>query len=155
MLDQGSVPEVLLNRHNYRVNLMNRILIVEDNHDVLWVVKIVLKRYGFKVMAIPRGEDVMDKTRTFRPHLILLDVVLSGISGVDVCNELKANEKTKEIPIIMFSAHANMNDILKLSKPDDFIAKPFDVNELVKKIKYQIETHYDDYGKKKKVQSPS
>lgn len=132
---------------------MNRILIVEDNHDVLWVVKIVLKRYGFKVMAIPRGEDVMDKTRTFRPHLILLDVVLSGISGIDVCNDLKANEKTKDIPIIMFSAHANMTDILKLSRPDDFIAKPFDVNELVKKIKHQIDTHYDDYGKRKKVQS--
>ncbi len=134
---------------------MNRILIVEDNNDVLWVVKIVLKRYGFKVMAIPRGEDVMPKTKTFRPHLILLDVVLSGISGVDVCNELKANEKTKEIPIIMFSAHANMNDILKLSKPDDFIAKPFDVNELVKKIKYQIETHYDSLGRRKKTQSSS
>ncbi len=132
---------------------MNRILIVEDNNDVLWVVKIVLKRYGFKVMAIPRGEDVMPKMRTFRPHLILLDVVLSGISGVDVCNEIKSNEKTKEIPIIMFSAHANMNDILKLSKPDDFIAKPFDVNELVKKIKYQIETHYDDYGRRKKIPS--
>lgn len=134
---------------------MNRILIVEDNNDVLWVVKIVLKRYGFKVMAIPKGEDVMPKTKTFRPHLILLDVVLSGISGVDVCNELKSNEKTKDIPIIMFSAHANMNDILKLSKPDDFIAKPFDVNELVKKIKYQIDTHYDSYGRRKKTQSSS
>ncbi|MEP7251680.1 MAG: response regulator [Ginsengibacter sp.] len=134
---------------------MNRILIVEDNHDVLWVVKIVLKRYGFKVMAIPRGEDVMDKTRTFRPHLILLDVVLSGVSGIDVCNELKANEKTKDIPIIMFSAHANMSDILKRTKPDDFIAKPFDVNELVKKIKHQVEKHYDDYGRRKKVHSSS
>ena len=130
---------------------MNRILIVEDNNDVLWVVKIVLKRYGFKVMAISRGEDVMPRTKSFRPHLILLDVVLSGISGIDVCNELKANEKTKEIPIIMFSAHANMNDILKLSKPDDFIAKPFDVNELVKKIKSQIDHHYDGYGKRKKI----
>ena len=78
---------------------MNRILIVEDNHDVLWVVKIVLKRYGFKVMAIPRGEDVIDKSRTFRPQLILLDVVLSGISGIDVCNELKSNDKTKDIPM--------------------------------------------------------
>lgn len=130
---------------------MNRILIVEDNHDVLWVVKIVLKRYGFKVMAIPRGEDVMAKTKTFRPHLILLDVVLSGISGIEVCNELKANDKTKEIPIIMFSAHANMKDILKLTKPDDFIAKPFDVNELVKKIKRQIDKHYDDFGRRKKL----
>ncbi|MEP6582692.1 MAG: response regulator [Ginsengibacter sp.] len=134
---------------------MNRILIVEDNHDVLWVVKIVLKRYGFKVMAIPRGEDVMEKMRTFRPHLILLDVVLTGISGIEVCNELKSNEKTKDIPVIMFSAHANMNDILKLSKPDDFIAKPFDVNELVKKIKNHIDIHYDDYGRRKKAQSSS
>ncbi|MBA2248661.1 MAG: response regulator [Chitinophagaceae bacterium] len=132
---------------------MNRILIVEDNSDVLWVVKIVLKRYGFKVMAIPRGEDVMLKTSTFKPHLILLDVVLSGISGIDVCNELKANEKTSNIPVIMFSAHANMTDILKKANPDDFIAKPFDVNELVRKIKLQIEMHYNSFGRRRKVAS--
>ena len=91
-------------------------------------------------MALPRGEDVLPKTRSFCPQLILLDVFLSGIDGIEVCNKLKENERTKDIPIIMFSAHTNFTDIKKFCKADDFIAKPFDVNELVTKIQYQIGT---------------
>lgn len=118
---------------------MNRVLIVDDNSDILWVVETVLKRYGFEVMALPRGEDVLPKTKLFYPELILLDVFLSGMDGIEVCNKLKENPKTKDIPIIMFSAHSNFIDIQKFCKADDFIAKPFDVNELVSKIRYQID----------------
>ena len=53
---------------------MNRILIVDDNFDILWVVETVLKRYGFEVMALPKGEDVLPKTKAFLPQIILLDV---------------------------------------------------------------------------------
>jgi len=117
---------------------MERVLIVDDNSDILWVVEVVLKRYGFEVLALPRGEDVIPRARSFSPDLILLDVFLSGIDGIEVCNRLKDNPKTKDIPIIMFSAHTNFTDIQKFCKADDFIAKPFDVNELVSKIQYQI-----------------
>jgi DNA-binding response OmpR family regulator len=120
---------------------MNRVLIVDDNSDILWVVEIVLKRYGFEVMALPRGEDVLPKIKTFSPQLILLDVFLSGIDGIEVCNKLKGNPNTKDIPVIMFSAHTNFSDIQKFCHADDFIAKPFDVNELVKKINHQIEAY--------------
>lgn len=117
---------------------MDKILIVDDNSDILWVVEAVLKRYGFEVVALPRGEDVIPKAKIFGPQLILLDVFLSGIDGIEVCNKLKDNPKTKDIPVIMFSAHTNLADIQKFCKPDDFIAKPFDVNELVSKIQFQI-----------------
>lgn len=122
--------------------VMNRVLIVDDNSDILWVVETVLKRYGFEVMALPKGEDVLPKTKSFCPQLILLDVFLSGIDGIEVCNKLKENPKTKDIPIIMFSAHTNFTDIQKFCKADDFIAKPFDVKELIKKIQFQIETSH-------------
>jgi DNA-binding response OmpR family regulator len=120
---------------------MDRVLIVDDNFDILWVVETVLKRYGFEVMALPKGEDVLPNAKTFRPKLILLDVFLSGIDGIEVCNKLKENPKTKDIPVIMFSAHTNFPDIRKFCQADDFIAKPFDVNELVKKIKHQIDAN--------------
>ncbi len=120
---------------------MNRVLIVDDNSDILWVVEIVLKRYGFEVMALPKGEDVIPKVKIFNPQLILLDVFLSGIDGIEVCNILKSNPNTKDIPVIMFSAHTNFSEIQKFCHADDFIAKPFDVNELVKKINYQIDTY--------------
>jgi len=117
---------------------MERVLIVDDNSDILWVVEVVLRRYGYDVMALPRGEEVIPKVRSFSPDLILLDVFLSGIDGIEVCNRLKENAKTKDIPVIMFSAHTNFSDIQKFCKADDFIAKPFDVNELVSKIQHQI-----------------
>ncbi len=122
---------------------MKRVLIVDDNTDILWVVETILKRYGFDVMTTLRGEEVLSKTRKFSPQLILLDVFLSGVDGIEVCNSLKSTPETKDIPIIMFSAHTNFSDLKKFCKADDFVAKPFDTNELVKKINHQIETHHN------------
>lgn len=122
---------------------MKRVLIVDDNTDILWVVETILRRYGFDVMTTLRGEEVLAKTMKFSPQLILLDVFLSGIDGIQVCNTLKSTPETKNIPIIMFSAHTNFSDLKKFCKADDFVAKPFDTNELVKKINHQIQTHYN------------
>jgi DNA-binding response OmpR family regulator len=121
---------------------MKRRLIVDDNTDILWVVETILKRHGFDILTTLRGEEVLAKTIKFSPQLILLDVFLSGVDGIEVCNTLKSNPETKDIPIIMFSAHTNFNDLKKFCKADDFVAKPFDSNELVKKINYHIQSHY-------------
>ncbi|MEO5650503.1 MAG: response regulator [Ginsengibacter sp.] len=120
---------------------MKKVLVVDDNSDILWVVEIILKRYGFDVISTLKGEEVMSKTRMYNPQLILLDVFLSGIDGIEVCNTLKSTPETKDIPVIMFSAHTNLQDVMKFCKADDFVAKPFDSNELVKKINYQINVH--------------
>jgi DNA-binding response OmpR family regulator len=117
---------------------MNRVLIVDDNTDILWVVEVILKRYGFDVLSTLKGEEVLSKTRTFSPQLILLDVFLSGIDGIDVCNTLKSTPETKDIPVIMISAHTNFKEIKKFCKADDFIAKPLYANELVRKINHFI-----------------
>lgn len=117
---------------------MKRILIVDDNNDILWVVEIILKRYGFEVISTLKGEEVLSKTLEYKPDLVLLDVFLSGVDGIDVCNTLKSNPKTKDTPVIMISAHTNFKEIQKFCKADDFIAKPFDANELVRKIKHFI-----------------
>lgn len=117
---------------------MNRVLVVDDNTDILWVVEVILKRYGFNVMTSLKGEEVLSKTKMFSPQLILLDVFLSGIDGIDVCNTLKSTPETKNIPIIMISAHTNFKEVKKFCKADDFMAKPFDANELVKKINHFI-----------------
>lgn len=121
--------------------IMKKVLIVDDNSDILWVVETILKRYGFDVLSTLKGEEVMAKTKKYNPQLILLDVFLSGMDGIEVCNTLKSTPETKNIPIIMFSAHTNSQDLMKFCKADDFVAKPFDSNELVKKINFQIGTH--------------
>jgi DNA-binding response OmpR family regulator len=119
---------------------MKRVLVIDDNTDILWVVAIILKKYDFEVLALPGGEEALRKVKHFAPDLILLDVFLSGMDGIEVCNKLKGNALTREIPIIMFSAHTNFSDVSKFCNADDFISKPFDVHELVGKIQDHIET---------------
>lgn len=118
---------------------MKKILVVDDNKDIVWVVETILKRYGFEVLSTLRGEEVMNKVRHFSPQLILLDVFLSGIDGIELCNNLKAQQQTKNIPVIMFSAHTNRDDVMRFCHADDFLPKPFDVNDLIKKINFQID----------------
>lgn len=112
---------------------------MDDNKDIVWVVETILKRYGFEVMTTLKGEEVISRAKKFNPQIILLDVFLSGVDGIEICNSLKSLPETKAIPVIMFSAHTNKQDVLKFCEADDFLAKPFDANELVRKINSQIE----------------
>ena len=119
--------------------LMKRILVVDDNTDILQIVKIILENNGFEVVVTPNGEETLLKTETFHPQLILMDVFLSsGIDGREICKTLKANSETKDIPVILFSAQVKMEDGFKSWGADDFIAKPFEVKELINKIKSHL-----------------
>ncbi|MEO7800751.1 MAG: response regulator [Ginsengibacter sp.] len=118
---------------------MDRILVVDDNIDILHVVKAILETHGFEVMTTPKGEEALEKTESYLPQLILMDVYLSsGIDGRQICNALKQNETTKDIPVIMFSAQTKLEEVLKVCRADDFIAKPFAMKDLISKIKYHI-----------------
>ena len=112
---------------------MKKVLVIDDNIDILHLVELILKNNGFEVLASPKGGEVLTNTVKFSPQVILLDVYLSGYDGRDICRELKQNSKTKDIPVIMFSAHTKQ-DVIKECNADDFIAKPFEVKELVEKI---------------------
>lgn len=117
---------------------MKKILIADDNCDILYMVKLILKRNGFMVFTTEKGENVIKETKKHKPEIVLLDVFMAGIDGRDICNNLKSEEDTKNIPVIMFSAHTNLQEIMKSCKADDFIAKPFDSKDLINKINYQI-----------------
>jgi DNA-binding response OmpR family regulator len=113
-------------------------LVIDDNPDILHLVKLILNNDGFDVLASPEGEDVIAKTEDFSPQVILLDVFLSGYDGRQICRELKENPKTKNIPVIMFSAHTKSGDMIRECNADDFIAKPFEVNELIQKLNSRL-----------------
>lgn len=118
---------------------MERILVVDDNNDILQIVKIILENNGFQVLVTPNGEETFSKTDTFNPHLILMDVFLSsGIDGREICKILKSNSETKNIPVILFSAQVKMDDAFTKWGANDFIAKPFEVKELISKIKSHL-----------------
>ena len=113
---------------------MKRILVVDDDKDILNILKLILQMNGFEVMVTPNGEEALSKSLSYHPQLVLLDVFLSGSDGRDICNVLKGHPLTKDIPVVIFSAHSNLQDVLKVCNADDFISKPFDINELVEKI---------------------
>ncbi|MEO8861753.1 MAG: response regulator [Ginsengibacter sp.] len=118
---------------------MSRILVVDDDIDILSVMEILLTMKGFEVEVTAKGENTFPKIKTFKPDLILLDVLISGHDGRTICRTLKSNEETMHIPVIMFSAHPGAAATIAEYGADDFIAKPFDVTNLLKKVNYQLE----------------
>ncbi|GAC1378800.1 MAG: hypothetical protein NVSMB45_00150 [Ginsengibacter sp.] len=117
---------------------MAKILVVDDDLDILVVMEILLNMKGFEVEVTPKWEHALEKIRVFKPDLILLDVLISGNDGRTICRKLKSQEETKAIPIIMFSAHPSAEATISEYGANDFIAKPFDVNDLIIKIKKHI-----------------
>jgi DNA-binding response OmpR family regulator len=116
---------------------MSKILILDDDLDLLTVVKSLLRKKGFEVFAFSDWRKAWEAVKTYKPNLILLDVFLTGIDGLDVCKKLKASYFTRNIPIIMFSSYPNIAETAIYEfGADDFLAKPFELNDMVKKIRH-------------------
>ena len=114
---------------------MSKILILDDDLDLLTVIKSLLRKRGFEVLAYTDWQKAWDAVKTYKPNLILLDVFLTDIDGLDVCKKLKSSYFTRNIPVIMLSSYPNIAETAIYEfGADDFLAKPFEVNEMVKKI---------------------
>jgi len=120
--------------------MKKRILVVDDNTDILEVVRVFLESNGFEIRAISTGDNIQNEVQTFSPDLMLLDVYLRGSNGVEICNKLKGQSSTRHIPVIMFSASTNDYLILRKCAADDFLPKPFDGKVLVEKINNLLRT---------------
>lgn len=113
------------------------ILVADDEEDVLNLVATNLKAAGFTVLKAEDGSSALQKARTQNPALIILDLMLPGMSGLEVCKVLKGEPKTAGVPIIMLTAKAEEVDrVLGLELgADDYITKPFSPRELVLRVK--------------------
>jgi|KBSSwiS6_1023812.scaffolds.fasta_scaffold00488_3 DNA-binding response OmpR family regulator len=114
---------------------MKKVLVVDDDQDILTLVEMVLSMNNFKVEAISRWEEIKNKIESFQPDLILLDVALIGADGREICKQIKTASDTKNIPVILFSAHADVADSLDESMAQGFIAKPFEISHLVETLR--------------------
>jgi phosphate regulon transcriptional regulator PhoB len=114
-----------------------KILVVDDEPDLVELVSYNLKKEGFKVFTAPDGEDALDKVRKGPFDLIILDLMLPGIQGVELCRMLRSNPKTEAIPIIMLTAKGEVSDRIRglETGADDYMAKPFSPKELVARVK--------------------
>jgi DNA-binding response OmpR family regulator len=113
---------------------MKKILVVDDDVDILMLVKITLSMNNFMVEAISRWEEIDQRIKSFGPDLILLDVMLVGADGRGICKRLKQSEDTKDIPVILFSANAEMGNSLETCGAQGFIAKPYELAHLLETI---------------------
>ena len=115
---------------------MKKVLIIDDDSESLTVISLILSASGFSVDSIRDGKGVFDKVDSFKPDVILLDVHLgSGIDGAVICNELKSNVNTKDISIILVSANSHLSEVKKISNADDYIEKPFGIDDLIEMVK--------------------
>ena len=114
--------------------MKTKILLVDDDPNIRQLVNLYLEKEGFEVEMADRGDTAVEKLKTFAPNLILLDLMLPGMDGWQVCREVR---KTSNVPIIMLTAKDETFDkVLGLELgADDYMVKPFDTKELVARIK--------------------
>ena len=113
-----------------------KILVVDDEPDVTDLLKYTLKSKGFDVEAINNPMSSIGFARTFLPDLIILDVMMPELNGIQICRMLRADPTLKKVPVIFLTAKAEENDRIQglESGADDYVSKPFSTKELVLRV---------------------
>ncbi len=114
--------------------MSKRILILDDNQDILEIVHETLEYEQFNVKSTGDGTDVMPLVKEFSPDLVLLDYKVAGMNGGEICQQIKTHPDFSHIPVIIFSAYVNHQEDLFAYGCDATINKPFDLSELVEKV---------------------
>ena len=116
---------------------MKRILIIEDDPDIVELVRYNLSKEGYQVAASPDGATGLEKTRKSKPDLLVLDLMLPKLSGLEVCKEIRSDPSLKQLPILMLTARGEeMDRVIGLEVgADDYVTKPFSPRELVARIR--------------------
>lgn len=117
--------------------MKEKILVVEDEKDIVKMLDYNLKKEGFKVLTASDGEDGLALANRELPDLVILDLMLPGMDGLEVCKALKKESKTASIPIIMLTAKSQeLDKVVGLELgADDYVTKPFSLRELIARIK--------------------
>jgi len=114
---------------------LKKILIVEDDEFVVEAMTMILEEEGFEVASSTDGK-VFSEPDFEHPHLVLLDIRLAGKDRRDICKWLKEHPDMKHIPVILISGNRDIRKIHKECGADDYVVKPFDLNDLLTKVKF-------------------
>lgn len=117
---------------------MKRILAVDDNKDILEILRYILEESGYEVDTLADGHHFFEKIQEHMPDLILLDVMLGDVDGRELCQNVKMQHDTQDIPVIMISASHSITNINTKCAPDAFLAKPFDIKVLLNTVKQEL-----------------
>jgi two-component system alkaline phosphatase synthesis response regulator PhoP len=124
-------------RHNRRPLLKRKVLIVDDESDIVEFVQYNLRKEMYETLSAADGPKALSMARQHHPDLVLLDLMIPGIDGLEVCRALKAGRETAHIPIIMLTAKGDETDVVTGLEigADDYVAKPFSMRLLLARMK--------------------
>jgi len=118
-----------------------KLLVIDDDEDVLSIMEEALVYEGFEVKTAERAEEITTLINSYCPDAILIDYILKGINGGEICHQIKSDPHTSKLPVIILSAYPKVLLSLGHYGCDKFIAKPFDLSDLVGSIKYVLTSH--------------
>ncbi len=117
---------------------LKKILLVDDDPAILDSVSMLLEFEGYQVVATSNTSDLLTM-ETDLPDLLLLDIWMSGTDGLDICKQLKQNTATQHIPIVLLSASREIEKSARDAGANDFLSKPFEVDDLIQKVERYIQ----------------
>ena len=126
--------------------MTKRVLVVEDEANIMLSLVFVLEREGYEVRSATTGRDGLAEMQRQPPDLVILDLMLPGLGGLEICRELRASRQTAGIPILMLTAKAEETDQVVgfTMGANDYVTKPFDHRELVARIRAFLRRHGAD-----------
>ena len=121
------------------MSVNTRILIIDDDPDICTMIKMVLEYHGFTAFDAENEEKANQVLVREQIDLIIMDMLLSGADGTDICRRIKNDKERNSIPVLMFSAHPTARETCLAAGADDFIPKPFEMNDLIARVNFFIE----------------
>lgn len=119
--------------------MSKKILIVDDNELIIEVMSYILTNNGYEVSSLPNGYHVIEEVKKTHPDLLIIDAIMPGIDGRDICKILKMNKDTKDLPVIICSSEDDLDATLtQIGAPNDILHKPFDMSALINKVQFQL-----------------
>lgn len=113
---------------------MKKVLVVDDDVDLLDNMRTILTAKGYEVFGISDASELFPTIKFFQPHVIILDILLASHDGRELCRQIKNQDDTKGIPVIMFSAHPDAEAFVFAAGAEEFLQKPFEIKTLLSKI---------------------
>ena len=113
--------------------MKKKVLVIENNRDIRDIVSFILEEAGFKCLGIPEPEKI-DHVGKFHPDIILVDEFINSKPGHRLCHRIKQHKTLRHLPVIILSTASNIEVIAKECNANDFVSKPFDMDELITKV---------------------
>jgi len=118
--------------------MKKKIFVVENDEAILEIVESLLVDEGYDVKAVRSGESIYEQIERYKPNVILLDIIKPTDAGTELCRTLKADKRTRHIPVVVMSTHAKVAETIKSVCADEVVPKPFDIFDFLNAIQLQL-----------------